>query len=461
MKKFFLFLITPLLAWAQFQFVPISADYASFYATDSTAFVQVYLSIYQGNLSYQKNKDGRFVASFATKVDVSDKDKMVSQLSHRYQNTTSDTTNFNRFNQFVDVFNMELPYGKYKAAVQMLDNNSSLRGEYILDLETIKLQKNIFFSDIELCTEIKRDTTRNMFFKNGLRVVPNPRSTYDVLQPMLYYYVEINHLPFSAGQDHFYTFEYSITNSKGDTIKSKAPVRKKVIGSTLVEAGGLNVIALPKGNYFLNMKAIESESSFAVSGRKKLRVYKPSKEDSGRAISKLPDIDEVFVSFTKQQLLDEFKQAVYLSNTNEKKVFENLENVQAMKKFLTEFWRLRDKQGNVPLGSNRREYMKRMAYVNAKFSSMGRKGWQTDRGRVYLIYGEPDEYERHTSSMDTQPYVIWSYHNLEGGAIFVFADRSGFGDYELLHSTYRKELQNPNWEQLIRKSLDSNPFQNF
>lgn len=461
MKKFLLLLITPLLCSAQFQFIPISADYATFYASDTAAFVQVYLSIYQGNLKYYKAEDGSYAASFTNKVSVSKEGKMISKLSHPYQNTTTDTAKFNRYNQFVDVFNMELPYGEYKVAVQMLDNNSSLRGEYILELKTIQPKKEIYLSDIELCTEIKRDTTQNMFFKNGLRVVPNPRSTYDILQPMLYYYVEINQLPFSAAAERFYTFEYHITDSKGDTIKTKKPVRKRVIAPTLVEAGALNVIALPKGNYFLNIRATETESDFSVSGRKKFRVYKPSKEDTSRAIASLPDIDEVFVSFSKEQLLEEFKQALYLSTTNEKKVFENLGNVQAMKQFLTGFWRLRDKQGNVPFGSNRREYIKRVVYVNSKFGSMGRKGWQTDRGRVYLVYGEPDEYDRHTSSMDTQPYVIWNYHNLEGGATFIFADRSGFGEYELLHSTYRKELQNPNWQQLIRKSMDSNSFQRF
>ena len=461
MKKIILFLITPLLSWAQFQFIPISADYASFYATDSTAFVQVYLSLYQGNLSYQKKEKGAYTASFVNKVSVSKDGKMVAQLTHPYQNTTSDTSRFSRYNQFVDVFNLELPFGEYKAAVQMLDKTSSLRGEYILDLKTIRPQKEVYLSDIELCTDIKRDTTQNMFFKNGLRVVPNPRNTFDILQPMLYYYVEINQLPFSAAAEGFYDFEYHITSSNGDTLKSKKPVRKKIISSTLVEAGALNVIALPRGNYFLNIRVTDPRSGSYATNSKKFRVYKPAKQDTLKSMANLPDIDEVFVSFTKEQLQEEFNQATYLSTSNEKIVFKNLENAQAMKKFLTDFWRMRDKQGNVPMGSNRREYMKRLNYVNSKFGSGGRKGWLTDRGRVYLVYGEPDEYERHTSSMDTQPYVIWTFHNLEGGAVFVFADRSGFGDYELIHSSYRKELQNPNWKQMIRKSLDSNPFQGF
>ncbi|MEJ2542771.1 MAG: GWxTD domain-containing protein [Calditrichaceae bacterium] len=89
---------------------------------------------------------------------------------------------------------------------------------------------------------------------------------------------------------------------------------------------------------------------------------------------------------------------------------------------------------------------------------MGREGWKTDRGRVFLIYGDPDEYERFPSSMDALPYIIWHYYDLEGSQIFVFTDLDGFGDYRQIHSSYRKELQNPNWQNMLSKSSGSGGF---
>ncbi len=80
---------------------------------------------------------------------------------------------------------------------------------------------------------------------------------------------------------------------------------------------------------------------------------------------------------------------------------------------------------------------------------------KTDRGRILILYGQPNEIERHTNSMDTDPYEIWNYYSLDGGSEFIFADRNGFGRYELLHSSYYKELQNPNWYSLISISSDA------
>ena len=66
-----------------------------------------------------------------------------------------------------------------------------------------------------------------------------------------------------------------------------------------------------------------------------------------------------------------------------------------------------------------------------------------------MIYGKPDEIERFPSSMDTSPYEIWQYYGLDGGSFFVFADLSGHGSFELLHSDYRHEIKDPNWQQRI------------
>ena len=98
--------------------------------------------------------------------------------------------------------------------------------------------------------------------------------------------------------------------------------------------------------------------------------------------------------------------------------------------------------------------------ANQKFGNAMGEGWKTDRGRVLIIYGLPDEIERFPNTIDTKPYVIWRYHNLEGGAEFIFFDRNGFGRYELIHSTYRKELNNPSWFNIISNtsSNSGDPF---
>ena len=49
---------------------------------------------------------------------------------------------------------------------------------------------------------------------------------------------------------------------------------------------------------------------------------------------------------------------------------------------------------------------------------MSKVGWKTDRGRVYVLYGEPSEIEKFPNQMDQKPYEIWHYNDIEGGVYF-------------------------------------------
>ena len=70
---------------------------------------------------------------------------------------------------------------------------------------------------------------------------------------------------------------------------------------------------------------------------------------------------------------------------------------------------------------------------------MTTEGWRTDRGRIYIKFGPPDDIERYPFEMGTYPFEIWRYYSLR--KVFVFVDRTGFGDY-YLHPDYYDEEYN-------------------
>jgi GWxTD domain-containing protein len=117
---------------------------------------------------------------------------------------------------------------------------------------------------------------------------------------------------------------------------------------------------------------------------------------------------------------------------------EQKATLDAKRKFLSDFWRHR------PLGV-REEYLARVAYANANFRQLAREGYRSDRGRVHIMYGMPDDFERHPNETETRPYEIWNYNNIQGGVYFVFVQKNTAGDYELVHSTHRNELHDENW----------------
>jgi GWxTD domain-containing protein len=82
------------------------------------------------------------------------------------------------------------------------------------------------------------------------------------------------------------------------------------------------------------------------------------------------------------------------------------------------------------------EYFLRVNIANQNFSTLSQDGWQTDQGRIFIKFGEPDDIERHPFERNSPPFEVWRYYNLR--KVFVFLDRTGFGDY-YLHPSYLDE----------------------
>jgi GWxTD domain-containing protein len=105
---------------------------------------------------------------------------------------------------------------------------------------------------------------------------------------------------------------------------------------------------------------------------------------------------------------------------------------EKQKRFL-EFWKKRDPNPSTPRNEKMEEYYHRVEYSNKHFSHYA-EGWRTDMGMVYIILGPPANVERHPFDMDSKPFEIWYYNDLN--ASFTFVDQTGFGDFRLLNPYY-------------------------
>jgi GWxTD domain-containing protein len=151
-----------------------------------------------------------------------------------------------------------------------------------------------------------------------------------------------------------------------------------------------------------------------------------------------------------EELDEMYAQSEYLANHAEKKKWKKLSTIDGKRSFLYDFWSARDEDPATGVNETMQAYFERVKYANQHFANfMQKEGWKTDMGRVWIMYGKPYEIERHPNEKDVKPYEIWFYSNIEGGVIFVFGDITGFGEYRLLHSDKRGELQDPNWQHRI------------
>jgi GWxTD domain-containing protein len=142
---------------------------------------------------------------------------------------------------------------------------------------------------------------------------------------------------------------------------------------------------------------------------------------------------------TKDDLTQAIKQMRYIVNSDSLDYYEEDAPPEEQKAYFTSFWKSRDPNPSTESNELMEEYYSRVNFANREFSSYADDGWLSDRGRILIKFGYPDDVERHPFEMDSVPYVIWRYFGLR--KVFVFADRSGFGDYRLLPSYQGEEYR--------------------
>jgi GWxTD domain-containing protein len=98
----------------------------------------------------------------------------------------------------------------------------------------------------------------------------------------------------------------------------------------------------------------------------------------------------------------------YIITKAERKIFLELPDADRGD-FIEEFWKRRDPDPDTEVNEYRLEYEDRVKRAGAMFHGEGRPGWQTDRGRIYILFGPPSE--RLTYPMDASGYCreIWYY----------------------------------------------------
>jgi GWxTD domain-containing protein len=156
-----------------------------------------------------------------------------------------------------------------------------------------------------------------------------------------------------------------------------------------------------------------------------------------------------YANVSEDQVLEEFEIAKYLASDEEKLIFETLD-LAGKRAFMEQFWSKRGRMTGATFADSRRKYLLRVKAANQRFSNPQRLGWKTDRGRVLILYGDPDEIERNANVSEGRGFERWDYRSGPREMSFVFAEKRGWAELELVHSTARGEVFDPDWERWIK-----------
>jgi len=301
-------------------------------------------------------------------------------------------------------------------------------------------------SDLELCSNITRGgESGGPFSKNSLEVVPNPGLVFGAQGlPVIFCYAEI----YNAVPGRNYKIVSSIIGANGVTIK-EASRRKTYSSTNVVEAGTMNITAIESGRYLYRLSALDDSTGALLAAREKIfYVHNPHIQPSldTRVSAKAGELAGLGVA----ELSQEFKYAQYISTDEERALFAKLSAEEGMREFMAKFWAEIElgRQGRDPM--TRTDYLRRVSAANQRYRAFNREGWQTDRGRVYIMYGEPDQVDRFPMQESSKPYEIWYFYQIENGVEFYFIDRTGFNEYILVNSTKRGELRDDQWQRYLQ-----------
>jgi len=145
---------------------------------------------------------------------------------------------------------------------------------------------------------------------------------------------------------------------------------------------------------------------------------------------------------------------IYIISPDERNAFLQLATNEEREQFIEQFWLRRSSNPDLPDNDFKEEHYRRIAYANEHYAS-GIPGWKTDRGKMYIIWGPPDEIESHPTggtydrpmdegggSTTTYPWETWRWRYLEGigeNIILEFVDPSGSGEFHMTMDPSEKD----------------------
>jgi len=365
---------TPDSAWVHFDFaIPYSRMVFVFRDSLYEAFLRFNLFVLDRdqNLVFEKNWKKRITVE-------------------SYYETLSDST----FWQFATV--APLPAGKYEVVMESLDENVEvpqykrltlrIRDRRDRDLvlgDMLFLEGRYDFTDVDLAS-----------------LTPAPKAT---MRRDFTVYSEVLLLKGASEVTATLTWSEGYREVRSDTLRV---VRQ---GKKLKLFRIYSIKELDPGEYEVEL-VVEGRGIRPESVQSKIEILKHlefySEEALDRAIEQLRYIGEgaAYDSLLKAKT---FERKKYWFN-----------------RFWMEYYPVEDSLNN-PV---REEYYRRVRYANRHFGS-GREGWRTDRGRIFILYGPPDEIRR-TQDRNLREYEIWIYNEIQRQ--FVFVRDQSIGEYRLI-----------------------------
>ena len=469
MKKIILtlFILSPILMFGQVPSdrIEFYMDICRFYDFQiNKSIVELYVGIDGKSIKYQKEEDGKFQASVninwvLEKIENGDSTALMSDnytLNLAKDLRPEDTSKTEKLIPLFHMQKIDLDPGTYLLRGIAYDMFAPVAKKIMAVHEfVVDEMKNdeIDFSDIKWVA--KEEPNGDKRARTRDQLIPLVTGDFFFNKDTMTFYQEIYNAA-TLKDEKFYVRSRIL---QGDNIlyaydKTQQRIPAQSFRNAYKEEFIIDKLA--SNTYYLQVEILNARNKPLKVYRKKFFVAntRVSNEFDNIVYSSETDI---FNEYTEEELTYYLRTLLHISTEQELNFIKALDNFEQKKNFLYSFFEKRLKEQTQPVRALWNGHLLALDYVNQEFKSTFREGWQTDRGRVFMKYGIPQDVERYPGEANLIPYEIWRYNRLDAqtNVIFIFYDQDlASNEYELLHSSKYGEINNPRWrEQLINKGM--------
>ena len=462
-KLFFLLIILVFSAKSEIWAKNLQArfSYASYYAAAQGPYIETYLSVSGNSVVFAPISNGKFQAAieitqvFSINAEIKHFDKYVL-LSPESENADKNVFNF------LDQQRVPLPNGKYKFELTIRDKNLNSQPYVVTQEVNIDYHENILsFSDIELLESYHAGAPESKLNKGGYELIPLVDNFFPENANSLKFFTEIYNAS-NVLNNEGYVLSYHIEDYESHRVLNAFSrmqrMQSKPVSAIIKE---IDISDMPSGNYTLVLEARNRNNDLLASRelffqRSKGQLISESESDF-RSI----DVANTFVSgYTNKDSLAEYIRCLSpISGAQDQLFADNqlgLADLKLMQQFFYSFWEKKNPENPYQAWMS---YKAEVDKVNASYSAVNKKGYNTDRGRVYLQNGPPNSISKQYNEPTAYPYEIWHYYKLKNqtNKKFVFYNTAlATNDFQLIHSDAIGEPYDSQWQLRISKRTEVN-----
>jgi GWxTD domain-containing protein len=424
--------------------------YKTFYSAEKGPYVETYLSVAGSSVEYAKLANGKYQGKIEVNISFKLNNEVKYFDKYNLLSPEVDDTMKIGFN-FIDEQRIQLNNGKYVMEISIADKNKEAKGFSSSDAVNIEYYPNIIsVSDIELVDSYKKAETTSVLTKNGYEIVPFVNNFYPEEVKSLKFYAEFYNIQKVTGEDpvlvnyYIQSLETKRMLEKFHRFKKQNPQNMDVLLSEFP------IDELPSGNYTLVIEIRNKTNDM-------LAFKEAPFQRSNEAFTLLNgnSADNTFAGqiTNRDTLVDFIRSLRPISNGLETKFEDNqvkIADVKLMQNFFYDFWANRDATNPEKAWLDYYDMVKK---VNYEYKALNKRGYETDRGRVYLQYGPPNTIDKEYRETNSYPYEIWHYYKIgtQSNKKFVFYNPDLVtNDFKLLHSDALGETSVGDWQDKLK-----------